>query len=190
MELKRLAPWNWFKKEEEIEHAVPVRYGEGGNSLPERHYAPVRQIHRDIDRIFDSFFRGFDLPFPAGLRPFEVFGDSGLLKPRADQSATDSEYQLTVEIPGVNERDVSLDISGNTLTIRGEKRQEKEEKAKDYYRIERSYGSFQRVLSLPEDVDQDTIKATFKNGVLTVTMPRKAASGNAEVKQIEITPAP
>ena len=78
----------------------------------------------------------------------------------------------------------------NTLTIRGEKRQEKEEKAKDYYRIERSYGSFQRVLSLPEDVDQDTIKATFKNGVLTVTMPRKAVTGGAEVKQIEITPAP
>ncbi len=113
-----------------------------------------------------------------------------LLKPRADLSATDTEYQLTVEIPGINERDVSLDISGNTLTIRGEKRQEKEEKAKDYYRIERSYGSFQRVLSLPEDVDQDTIKATFKNGVLTVTMPRKAVTGGAEVKQIEITAAP
>ena len=85
---------------------------------------------------------------------------------------------------------MSLDISGNTLTIRGEKRQEKEEKAKDYYRIERSYGSFQRVLSLPEDVDQDTIKATFRNGVLTVTMPRQAVSGGAEVKKIEITPRP
>ena len=150
----------------------------------------VPATHCRANNSHACFFRGFDLPFPAGLRPFEVFGDSGLLKPRADLSATDTEYQLTVEIPGVNERDVSLDISGNTLTIRGEKRQEKEEKAKDYYRIERSYGSFQRVLSLPEDVDQDTIKATFKNGVLTVTMPRKAVTGGAEVKQIEITPAP
>ena len=190
MELKKLAPWNWFRKEEESGHAVPVHHSERGGYLPERHYAPMLQIHRDIDRIFDSFFRGFDLPLPAAMRPFEVFGESGLLKPRADLSATDSEYQLTVEIPGVSEKDVSLDISGDTMTIRGEKRQEKEEKDKDYYRIERSYGSFQRVLSLPDDVDQDHITASFKNGVLTVTMPRQAVSGGAEVKKIEITPLP
>ena len=67
--------------------------------------------------------------------------------------------------------------------------QEKEEKEKDFYRIERSYGSFQRVLSLPEDVDQDGISAGFKDGVLTVTMPRKEVAG-AEVKTIEITPLP
>ena len=190
MELKKLAPWNWFRKEEETGHAVPVHHSERGGYLPERHYAPMLQVHRDIDRIFDSFFRGFDLPFPASMRPFEVFGEGGLLKPRADLSATDTEYQLTVEIPGVSEKDVSLDITGDTMTIRGEKRQEKEEKDKDYYRIERSYGSFQRVLSLPDDVDQDHITASFKNGVLTVTMPRQAVSGGNEVKKIEITPLP
>ena len=190
MELKKLAPWNWFKKEEETGHGVPVHHNERGGYLAERHYAPVLQVHRDIDRIFDSFFRGFDLPLPAAMRPFEVFGESGLLKPRVDLSATDTAYQLTVEIPGVSEKDVSLDISGDTMTIRGEKRQEKEEKDKDYYRIERSYGSFQRVLSLPADVDQDHITASFKNGVLTVTMPRQAVSGGAEVKKIEITPLP
>ena len=73
------------------------------------------------------------------------------------------------------------------MTIRGEKRQEKEEKEKNHYRIERSYGSFQRILSLPEDVDQDGIAAGFKNGVLTITMPRKALPPG-EIKQVSITP--
>ncbi len=74
------------------------------------------------------------------------------------------------------------------MTIRGEKKQEKEEKDKNYYRMERSYGSFQRVLSLPEDADQEGVAATFKNDVLTVTMPRKAAP-QAHVRQIEIQSA-
>ena len=99
---------------------------------------------------------------------------------------TEQEYLLTVEIPGVNEKDVAVDISGNTMTIKGEKKQEKEEKDKNYYRIERSYGSFQRVLSLPEDVNQEGVKAGFKNGVLSITMPRKALP-KGEVKQIQIT---
>jgi HSP20 family protein len=85
----------------------------------------------------------------------------------------------------VDEKDVKLEIVNDTLTISGEKKQEKEEKEKNYYRMERSYGVFQRVLSLPEDADQDKIKATFKKGILTVTVPRKALP-KSDVKQIEI----
>ena len=88
-------------------------------------------------------------------------------------------------MPGVDEKDVKVEIANDTLTIRGEKKQEKEENHKNYYRMERSYGSFQRVLSLPEDADQEGVSATFKNGVLTVTMPRKAAP-QANVRRIEI----
>ena len=68
---------------------------------------------------------------------------------------TDKEYSITVEVPGVSEKDVKIEIVDNTMTIKGEKKQEKEEKEKDYYRVERSHGSFQRLLSLPEDANQD-----------------------------------
>lgn len=103
-------------------------------------------------------------------------------------SATDTEYTVTAEIPGVDDKDVKLEIVDDTLTIRGEKKQEKEEKEKNYYRLERSYGSFQRVLSLPDDVDQDGVKANFKKGVLTITLPRKALP-KPEAKRIEIKAA-
>lgn len=186
MELKKLAPWNWFKNEEEIEHTVPVKHEHKAPFYPQRHGDPMVQIHRDIDRLFDQFFRGFNLPAVGGFGAFPAFEGTAVLKPKVDLSATDSEYQLTVEIPGVSEKDVSVDIAAGALTIRGEKKQEKEDKEKNYYRIERSYGSFQRVLSLPEDVDQDNIKASFKNGVLFVTMPRKAMP-KGEVKKVEIT---
>jgi HSP20 family protein len=190
MELKKLAPWNWFKKEEEIAHTVPVRHGEKEKAyLPERQYEPVMQLHREIDHLFDHFFRGFALPALGSAKSFLPFDESVLFKPQVDLSASDKEYLLTVEIPGVNENDVSVDVSGNTMTIRGEKKQEKEEKEKDYYRIERRYGAFQRILSLPEDVDQNGIKANFKNGVLSVTMPRKVLPAS-EVKQIEINALP
>ncbi|WP_028317975.1 Hsp20/alpha crystallin family protein [Desulfobulbus elongatus] len=186
MELKMLAPWNWFKKEEEIEHGVPITHRGKGGYMADRYYDPTFPIHRDIDRLFDHFFRGFGPMGMGRLGSGPAFGEGMVLKPKVDLSATEGEYLLTVEIPGVSEKDVSVDISGGTLTVKGEKRQEKEEKEKDYYRVERSYGSFQRVLSLPDDVDREGIKAGFKDGVLSITMPRKATS-KGEVKQIEIT---
>jgi HSP20 family protein len=186
MELKKLAPWNWFKKEEEIDHSIPVKHDTKGTLAPQRQYEPMLQLHRDIDRLFDHFFRGFNLPSMGGVDLFPSLEESGILKPKIDLSAAEGEYQLTVEIPGVSEKDVSVDISGNVMTIKGEKKQEKEEKDTNYYRIERSYGSFQRVLTLPDDVNQDAVKASFKNGILAVTMPRKALP-HGEVKQIEIT---
>lgn len=186
MDLKKLAPWNWFKKEEEMDHAVPVKHSARGGYFPERPYDPTLPIHRDIDRLFDHFWRGFNPLTMGGSGFFPSLGETGILKPKVDLSATEQEYLLTVEIPGVSETDVAVDVSGNTMTIKGEKKQEKEEKDKNYYRIERSYGSFQRVLSLPEDVNQESIKASFKNGVLSITMPRKALP-KGEVKQIQIT---
>nr|WP_281357791.1 Hsp20/alpha crystallin family protein [Desulfobacter latus] len=109
-----------------------------------------------------------------------------LLKPRLDLSATDKEYTVSLEIPGVSEKDVNLELADDTLIIRGEKKQKKEEKKKNFYRLERSYGSFQRTLSLPEDADKDNIKADFKNGVLNITIPRKALPSGTKAKQIEI----
>lgn len=189
MELKKLAPWNWFKNEEENDHTVPVKHGDKRPLYSGRHHDPMLQIHRDVDHLFDQFFRGWGMPRMGSLGHLGEFAGDTLLRPKVDLSAADKEYLLTVEIPGVSEKDVSVDISNNIMTIKGEKKQEKEEKEKNYYRIERSYGSFQRTLSLPEDVDQDGIKASFSNGVLSITMPRKTLP-KGEVKQVEITAAP
>ena len=185
MDIKKLAPWNWFKKEEEQSHTdLPIKRDDKLTPHIPDNDNPLIRLHREMDRLFESAFRGFG-QLPASTEFSIPLTTEGLLKPRVDIGATAKEYSITVEVPGINEKDVKVEISGNTMTIRGEKKQEKEEKEKDYYKIERSYGAFQRILSLPEDADQDNIKASFKNGVLTIRMPRKALS-DSHVKQIEI----
>lgn len=185
MDIKKLAPWNWFKKEDgDSGHAIPVKSNKNkvSNSLSP-HSSSIFQD--EMDKLFDSFFNGFGLsPFKSRSRRLEGITGS-ILKPRLDLGATDNEYTVSVEIPGVSEKEVSLELINDTLVIRGEKKQEKEEKNKNFYRLERSYGSFQRVLSLPEDADQEDVKATFNKGVLTIKMSRKALP-KSDVKQIEI----
>jgi HSP20 family protein len=188
MDIKNLAPWNWFKKEEEQQGKyLPVDYGPSPTGRPENSlYSPFMQLHREVDRLFDNAFRAFGSPSLHLERPFNsLLTASGLLSPQVNIGANDKEYAVTVEVPGVDEKEVKVEIVNNTMIIKGEKKQEAEEKNKNYYRIERSYGSFQRVLSLPEDADQENVKASFKKGVLTVTMPRKALPAR-DVKQIEI----
>ena len=185
MNIKKWVPWNWFKKEEEdAGKMVPVKRetAKEQGDVPDH---PLQQLHQEVDRLFGQAFRGFGLsPFSFDQPLFPRLAND-ILKPTLDLGATDKAYTITVEIPGVDEKDVKLEIVNDTLTISGEKKQETEEKEKNYYRMERSYGSFQRMLSLPEDADQDNVKATFKNGVLTVTMPRKALP-KSDVKQIEV----
>lgn len=174
MNIRQLAPWNWFKDEEQSEaRSVPV--GRAGPRNNQPYYTPLSQLHQEIDRMFDRVFSSFSLlstDWDTRLSQQQNM----LLRPNVDITASDKEYTITVEVPGVDEDDVQLELANNALTIKGEKRQESKEENKDYYRIERSYGSFQRVLSLPEDADQDAIDAQFKNGVLTVRLPRKAVA--------------
>lgn len=167
MELTKLNPWNWFKNEEEseIKHLPVNREGQPRASL-----AP---LHHEIDRLFESVFRGFGFPSLSGDNSFAGLGQNVRLKPNMDIEASDNEYAITVEVPGVDEDNIKLELVENALTIKGEKRQESENKDKDVYRVERSYGSFQRVLSLPEDANHDGIDAQFKNGLLIITIPRK-----------------
>ena len=188
MDIKKLAPWNWFKKEEEnAGRTVPVkREGtQGQGNLPAN---PLQQFHQEVDRLFDQAFRGFGLSSSGFDRPLLPRMSDGMLRPTLDLGATDNEYTITVEIPGVDEKDVRLEIVNDTLTIHGEKKQKKEEIEKNYYRMERCYGAFQRVLSLPDDADQEGVAASFKNGILTVTMPR-TTSQQANVRQIEVKSA-
>ena len=188
MSIKKWIPWNWFKKEEmDAGTSVPVQRSTTDDQLPALSGSLAR-FHQEIDRLFDQAFRGLDLsPFGFSRTLGQRMSD-GMLRPTLDLGATDQTYTVSVEVPGVDEKDVKVEIANDTLTIRGEKKQETEEKEKNFYRMERSYGSFQRVLSLPEDADQEGVAATFKNGVLTVTMPRKAAP-QAHVKQIDIQSA-
>ena len=185
MSVKKWIPWNWFKKEEEdAVKSVPVkRTPSQGRGYPLSH--PIEHFHREVDRLFDQALHGFGMA-PFGFhRPMMPQLSGGMLKPTLDLGATDKEYSIAVEIPGVDQTDVKLEIANDILTIRGEKKHKNEEKGKNYYRMERSYGSFKRTLSLPEDADQDSVKATFKRGILTVTMPRKALP-KTDVKQIEV----
>jgi len=181
MDLKKLAPWNWFKKEEE-QHPAMLPVQRSGQPV---RYDPVERFHGELDRMFENFFHGFGFPAMGSGRGQALRANKEWLKPTLDIAATDGEYTISVELPGVDEKEVQLELLDDTLVIKGEKKSEKEEREKNYYRIERSYGSFQRVLSLPEDAEQDGIGAAYVRGVLRITIPRKAGKG-AKPRQIPV----
>lgn len=177
MEFKKfLTPWNWFKKEEE-------QGQKASTTLPVSRDYPLSRLHQDLDHLFDNFFRGFSLPSPQ--RGDETWM-GGLMLPRVDIAEAKKEYTITVEVPGVDEKDIDLTITEGTLTIRGEKHYEKEDHDRQYHRVERSYGHFQRVISLPADANEDAIEAKFKNGILTLTIP-KTSQAKPEGRKIPIS---
>ncbi len=136
---------------------------------------PFTTLHQEIDRLFDDFMRGW----PAVGRAAEFV-------PEMDVTETDKEIEITVELPGLQEKDVQVNVADNLLTIKGEKKAEKEEKNKNYRLYERSYGSFSRTIELPAGIDADAIKANLSNGVLKVTVPKPAP---AQVKKVEVKAA-
>lgn len=125
-----------------------------------------RALQREIDQIFDDFGNFPSFGFRTNSR--EVFD------PTVDVSETDHDIQVSAELPGVDEKDVEVTLVGNTLTVKGEKRAEKEEKEKDYHLVERTFGSFQRSIPLDFDADPDAVDAKFAKGVLTVIVPKPA----------------
>jgi HSP20 family protein len=140
---------------------------------------PFASLQREVERLFDDFGRGV----PTWSVP--AWGATDLT-PKIDVAETDKEIELTAELPGLEEKDVEINVADNVLTIRGEKKAEKEQKDKDYQVIERSYGSFSRVLELPPGVDPGAVKATLAKGVLKVTIPKPAP---ASVKKVDIKAA-
>lgn len=128
---------------------------------------PIEAFQREMNRLFDEFMSG---SWPALYRGLEERWPA--FAPRVDVTETENELHISAELPGIDAKDVDVSISKDMLTIRGEKREEQEEKGRNYYRTERSYGSFQRMISLPAEVDSDKVEATFKNGVLSITLPK------------------
>lgn len=133
-------------------------------------------LQREIGRLFEDFARGW----PAGDERFLE------LSPSIDVIESDKEIEITAELPGLEEKDVEVNVVDNVLTIKGEKKAEKEEKGRIYRVYERSYGAFYRSLELPAGVDVEGISATLANGVLKVTVPKAAP---AQVKKIDVKAA-
>jgi HSP20 family protein len=163
MAIKDLIPWNNKGREVGFQRASEVH--------------PFLALHREMNRMFDDVFRGFDVaPFGLGFRTLE-----GLGWPQIDIEETDKEVRITAELPGLDEKDVSLEIANGVLSISGEKKSESEDKARRF--SERYYGRFERRIPL-EDVDEDKVSAAFKNGVLSITVPKSAEAKN--VRRIAI----
>ena len=138
---------------------------------------PFAMMQREMNRVFDSFNRNW------GLGAFPEF--TGSFMPRLDVTEDAKAFTVTAELPGMNEKEIDLSVSGDTLTIRGEKKEEKEDKNKNYYYSERSYGTFMRSIPLPRQVETDKVSASFKKGVLTITLPKTAAAMES-TKKIDV----
>jgi HSP20 family protein len=139
---------------------------------------PFFNLHRDVNRLFDDVFRGFDLaPFGSD----RVF-DRGIGWPSVEVSETGKELKVTAELPGLEEKDVQVELADGVLTLKGEKKTETEDKERRF--SERTYGLFERRIPV-EGVDVDKVSAAFKNGVLTVTM-HKLPEVQSKVKRIVI----
>lgn len=137
-----------------------------------RHFPELTTMQREMNRLFDSFFRG------------EAEEDyRGSWRPEVDIKETPSEVIITAELPGINKSDVKVTLQDNMLQISGEKRQEEQQKDETYHRIERVYGSFCRTFTLPALVDSNKIQAIFKDGVLRITIPK---TEQAKPREIEI----
>jgi HSP20 family protein len=131
-------------------------------------------VQGEINRMFDSFFNGGTLEGNS-LMP-------ATWSPAVDLSERDNEYVLKVELPGVSKDDVKLTLQDNVLTVRGEKKQEKETKRSNYSRVERSYGAFQRSFTLPTTVEEGKIEAIYKDGILTVNLPKAEQAKRMEIE--------
>lgn len=149
MSMRDLIPWGRQSS------TVPAAYGQ-----EERN--PFLGLRRDIDRLFDDVFRG--------SMPSLGFGHGTIAWPSVEVGETDREIRVTAEVPGMNENDIELLIEDGVLTLRGEKKSETEDKDRGY--SERFYGRFERRVALPTGVDEEAAKANFRDGVLTVTLPK------------------
>jgi HSP20 family protein len=162
MNMRDLIPWG------RNQQTTPSRYRDEGD--------PFMTLHREMNRLFDDVFRGFDLTPIGGVGRMAGW-------PSVEVSETDEDVRISAELPGLEEKDVEVLMGDGVLTIRGEKKSEIDDKERAF--SERYYGRFERRIPLAWDVEEDKIDAGFKNGVLTVTMP-KSAESKPNVKRIAI----
>lgn len=149
MRLTSLAPW---KRQDHGQLSRPVS-------------DPISSLQRELNQLFEGFFD--DSPFKFAER-----GGATLMAPKLDVSETDQVVQVMAEMPGLKEDDIEVEFAGDSLRIRAEKKDERDEKQHNYHCIERSFGMFERVIPIPTEINRDQVEASYKNGVLTVTLPK------------------
>jgi len=123
---------------------------------------PFYSLQREMNSLFDNFFRGYD------LAPRSFAGGTGIFSPSIDIKENDKEFIIKAELPGVEEKDIDVTVTNDSVTIKGEKKEEKEDKDKNYYYMERSYGFFSRVIPLEAEIEANKTEASFKNGILNI----------------------
>ncbi len=164
----------------EIKNLVPSLRNRGSMPSRREESQPFFSLQREMNRIFDDFFQGWDVaPFAGAAARL------GQFHPSIDVRESEKEIRVKAELPGMDEKDIEVLLDNETLTIKGEKKEEKEDKGKSHYHVECSYGSFQRVIPLPAGIDQKKVQAQFKNGVLNISLP-KTEEAKAKGKKIPI----
>jgi HSP20 family protein len=162
---------------------------EPARPVARRELWPFARLQNEIERLFDEFGAApWRSPFRRSVFDMEPRWRSEInwgKIPAVDVAETAKGYEITAELPGIDEKNVEVKYADGTLTIKGEKKDEKEEKKENYYLSERNYGAFQRSFRVPDGVDAGKIEASFKNGVLTLTLP-KTPEARKEEKRIEI----
>ncbi len=165
----------------EVKKATPARTPDAWQSF-----------RGEMDRLFDRFAGGFGLPSLRRMFDVEPAGRAessfSFSAPAVDLTEDDKAYRITAELPGLEEKNVDVTVSGDMLTLKGEKHYEKDEKDKNHYMSERAYGSFQRSFMLPDGIDRDKIAADLSKGVLTITLPKTEAAQKPQ-KKIEVKAA-
>ena len=168
---------------------VPV---ETKKAVPAPMSDPFRSLRTEVDRLFDRFAAGLRMPswrHMFDMEPIGLHGSSFTFPtPAVEVTEGNEMFKITAELPGLEQKDIELTMSGDTLSLKGEKRYEKDEKDKDRHMSERAYGSFQRSFVLPDSVDRDKITAELTKGVLTITLPKSAAAQKS-AKKIDIKTA-
>jgi HSP20 family protein len=170
MAITDILPWN------RSERRLPAEREQGREEIV--------ALHDEMDRLFDRF-----LSDPFGLSPLKGWREmAGRFSPRIDVSETEEAIHVAAELPGMDRDDVEVSVTKDMLTISGEKRTEKETKEKYMRTVERSYGSFQRTIPLPEDIETDKVQATFRKGVLEIELP-KSPEARRRTKRIPVKTA-
>ena len=167
MNVKDLIPWS------RAENKAPALY---------RDADPFMALHREVNRLFDDAFRGFD-QFGMGRFPSLASSRGNWGWPNVEVAETDKDIRVTAELPGLEEKDVEVTLDDDVLTLRGEKRAESEDKERQF--SERFYGQFERRIPLGVEVQEDKVEARFRNGVLTITRP-KTERAQSKAKRIAI----
>ncbi len=171
--MKQIIPWRWGGLRSWEDEDRPFgSFSHGMDSL-----------HKEMDLLFEDFWKGNDRP-SLMTKPW----DYAHLNTRLDVTEDEKAFHVKIELPGMDQKDVDITLSDGLLTIRGDKKQEEEEKDKDFYRSERTFGSFRRTLTIPVEVDESKIEASFKKGVLSIELP-KTDEAQKKVKHITVKAA-